>query len=52
MKHLCIALLSVLLAGCSHDQRPTKPSPAKSRSDGEQALRDALAHTNKSPRRK
>ncbi len=52
MKLLCIASLVILLAGCSHEQRPSKPSPAKSRTDGEQALRDALAHTNKSQRRK
>lgn len=52
MKWLWIVSLVILLAACSHEQRPSKPSPAKPRSDGEQALRDALAHTNKSQRRK
>lgn len=52
MKFLCIVSLVILLAGCSHEQPPAKPSPAKPRTAGEQALRDALAHTNKSSRRK
>jgi hypothetical protein len=53
MKLLCMVSLVILLAGCSHEQRPSpKPSPAKTRADGEQALRDSLAHTNKSQRRK
>jgi hypothetical protein len=45
----CLACL-VAMAGCDVPQ-PPKPSPFKLRVNGEQQLRDSLAHTNPELRR-
>jgi len=44
---VCLALA---MAGCDAPQ-PPKPSPYKPRVNGEQQLRDSLAHTNPQTRR-
>jgi len=47
---LCV-LASLVMAGCDVPQ-PSKPLPYKPRVNGEQQLRDSLAHTNPQTRRR
>jgi len=47
-----LGLLFLLLAGCAAPAPPPKPSSAKPRPNGEQQLRQSLAHTKSQPRRK